>query len=100
MQHTQLVVALPPENHGHSGVSGNMNYSGSSSDPPPPYPGIGLSIPPPPPPISRIPTSSSSGPSHGYGEGRGHYNRKGQTAVPTGNKSHHNSVSSRPRHMR
>ncbi|XP_015785243.1 disintegrin and metalloproteinase domain-containing protein 10 [Tetranychus urticae] len=101
MQHTQLVVALPPENHVHSGGSGNMNYSSSSSsDPPPPYPGIGLGLPPPPPPISRIPTSSSSGPSHGYGEGRGHYNRKGQTAVPTGNKSHHNSVSSRSRHMR
>ncbi|XP_053204127.1 disintegrin and metalloproteinase domain-containing protein 10-like [Panonychus citri] len=118
MQHTQLVVALPPESHGHSSGSGNggvgggsLNYSSNSSDPPPPYPGLGLGIPPPPPPISRIPTSNSSGPSHGYGEGRGHYNRKGQTNVPTGNKgqpnnvpsmpkSHHNSVSSRSRHMR
>ncbi|XP_074597660.1 disintegrin and metalloproteinase domain-containing protein 10-like [Brevipalpus obovatus] len=95
MQHTQLVVALPPET--------STNYS---SEPPPPYPGLNLAptqqnrnpqLAQPP-----IPSASSIVPAHGYGEGRGHYNRKGQTAISSAknqiplSKSHHvNSSRSR-----
>lgn len=50
-------------------------------DPPPPYSATNT-MPPalPPRPLLLVPLA---GPSHGYGEGRGHYNRKGQTNVPT-----------------
>lgn len=85
------------------------NYS---SHPPPPYPGFNL--------VSNqqsqissssrnvqsgsIPASSGLLPPHGYGEGRGHYNRKGQTAISSKNqiplpKSHPN-VNSRSRNQR
>lgn len=57
-----LIVALPPP----------MTASASHLDPPPPYTGPRPTAPP-----------LLAGPSHGYGEGRGHYNRNGQTNVPT-----------------
>ena len=57
-----LVVALPPPQSSHL-------------DPPPPYTGPRPTAPP-----------LLAGPSHGYGEGRGHYNRNGQTNVPTSAK--------------
>lgn len=57
-----LVVALPPPPTSHM-------------DPPPPYTGPRPTAPP-----------LLAGPSHGYGEGRGHYNRNGQTNVPTSAK--------------
>lgn len=106
MPQSQLVVALPPENH----------HSYSMPDPPPPYPGVHnpsqatsmLSNPTASMGLSgvgggggvNIGGSSRSmssavpqipGPSHGYGEGRGHYNRKGITTTAnmpnTGNNS-------------
>jgi len=70
-----LIVALPP--------------TASPLDPPPPYSGPRPTAPP-----------LMAGPSHGYGEGRGHYNRQGQTNVPTsvkpmGNGRPENSNNSR-----
>lgn len=57
-----LVVNLPPADN-----------PPQLHDPPPPYPGLPKASAPP----------LNGGPSHGYGEGRGHYNRQGQTNVPT-----------------
>lgn len=61
-----------------------MNLPQQPFDPPPPYPGIPK---PNAPPLNIVVSPSiNGGPSHGYGEGRGHYNRHGQTNVPTSAK--------------
>ncbi|KAI2811698.1 Disintegrin and metalloproteinase domain-containing protein 10 [Blomia tropicalis] len=71
-----LVVNLPPAKE--------MNLPQQPFDPPPPYPGIPK---PNAPPLNIVVSPSiNGGPSHGYGEGRGHYNRHGQTNVPTSAK--------------